>query len=68
MKSDLVDVECTLEHETEKAFKVTSHNTGKTNWLPKSLSELAKNDPDEDPPCEATISLRQGLAAEKDLI
>jgi hypothetical protein len=38
-------------------------------WVPKSLcDEIEKDDPDDDPPCKATVKLRESVAINKELI
>ena len=60
--SEIVDIEVTLEHDTGKAWKVTSHNTGKTAWIAYQMGELDK---DSNP---ATLTLPVHIAEEKDLV
>lgn len=43
-RSDLVDLELHLHHETESAILVsTDGNRKKAVWLPKSLTEVERN-------------------------
>lgn len=43
-KSDLVDIEVTLIHATEKAYLVRSPDTSvKGVWVPKSLAEYVRH-------------------------
>jgi len=56
-KSDLVDVEAVLVHETEKAYLVDS-GSGDKIWLPKSLVEYD----------DGTFTMPEWLAMEKGLI
>ncbi len=67
MSRRLSDINCTLEHETEKAVKITSDVTPDV-WVPKSICEFAKDDPDVDMPCPGTITLREDLAVDKELV
>ena len=38
--SELVDIEVTLQHQTEKAWLVRSCDTAKEAWVPKSVGEM----------------------------
>ncbi len=60
----LADVEVTLKHETELAYRVESHFTGETAWLPKSLCELEIRDHTK----EGILTLPENIALEKRLI
>ena len=60
--SEIVDIEVTLEHDTGKAWRVTSHNTGKTAWIAYQMGEL---DIDSKP---AVLTLPTNIAEEKELI
>lgn len=42
--SEIVDVEVTLVHQTERAWKVTVDGT-KEVWVPKSVGELEQTGP-----------------------
>lgn len=67
MRSDLVDIEVTLHHETEKAWLVSSDvSTPEKVWVPKSLSEIS--DRKEAPSKAATLTLGESLAVSKGLI
>lgn len=66
MRSDLVDIDITLHHETEKAYLVSSDvSTPEKIWVPKSLCELDGGDP---PRKRGTLTLSQSLAEEKGLV
>ncbi len=67
MSHRMIDINCTLEHETEKAVKITTDVTADV-WVPKSICEFAKDDPDVDMPCPGTITLREDLAVDKELV
>ena len=67
MARRLIDVNCTLEHETEKAVKVSTEVTADV-WVPKSLCEIAKDNPNEDMPCQGTITLYEHVAVDKELV
>jgi len=60
----LADVEVTLRHETEDAYKVESHFTGETAWVPKSIGELELKGGTE----EGVLTLPENYASEKRLI
>jgi hypothetical protein len=60
--SEIVDIEVTLVHDTGKAWKVTSHTTGKTVWIAYQMGEL---DTDSNP---ATLTLPTYIAEEKELV
>lgn|GEM_PF-5074176 len=55
---DIIDVEVTVKHQTEKAWLVESHNTGKSAWVAKSIGELDGK----------TMQLPEWIAEEKELI
>jgi len=60
----LVDIEVTLKHETELAYRVESHITGCSDWIPKSQCELElKSNTDE-----GILTLPENIASEKRLI
>lgn len=62
-RSDLVDIEVVLKHETDKAWLV---NEGDFDaWIPKSRGELEKNPA---PSRTWTLTIPQGLAEEKGLV
>lgn len=61
---DIVTIDVTLRHETEKAWLVESHITGKKAWVAKSVGELdigVDNEP-------FTLQLPEWIAEEKELI
>lgn len=58
-RSNLVDVEATLVHETEKAYLLRPHGPGKEAWVPKSVVE--RND-------DGTWTMPEPFATEKGLI
>lgn len=60
----LIDVEVTLKHETELAYRVESHFTGETEWIPKSQCELELKGGTE----EGVLTLYENIASEKRLI
>ncbi len=67
MSRRLIDINCTLERETEKAVKITTDVTADV-WVPKSICEFAKDDPDADMPCKGTITLYGHIAIDKELV
>ena len=60
--TEIVDIEVTLEHDTGKAWKVTSHITNRTAWIAHQMGEL---DIDSKP---AVLTLPTNIAEEKELI
>jgi hypothetical protein len=68
MSSKNIDLDCTIVRETEKAVLLTT-DVAVEVWVPKSWCDaIEKDDPDEDPPCQATISIWESRAIEKELI
>ena len=67
MSRKLIDIPCTLEHETAKAVKVSTDVTADV-WVPKSLCEVTKDDPNDDMPCKGVITLSESWAIEKELV
>lgn len=72
MKSDLVDIECVLHHETSKgeenegAYLVsTTVSSPAKIWVPKSRCEIEGGEP---PTNKATLTLPRSLAEEKGLV
>jgi len=61
-RSEIVDIEVTLIHDSGKAWKVTSHITNKTVWVPHSIAEL---DTDTNP---TILTLPTYIAEEKELV
>lgn len=67
MKSDLVDLEVALHHQTDKAYLVSTTGDRKDAvWLPKSACEL--EDQGSRNPGIYTLTLPQSLATEKGLV
>ena len=58
-RSDLIDIEARLVHQTEKAWLLDTGNDEPT-WLPKSACEFDEGD--------GTLTLPRSLAKEKGLI
>ena len=58
MKSDLVDLDVRLIHETDKAWLVSDGQN--EVWIPKSMCEFDQ--------ASGTLTLREPLALEKGLI
>ena len=58
MPRKLIEIDCTLEHETEKAVKVTTDVKADV-WVPKTLCGFEKDDPDAETPCKGTITLNE---------
>ena len=67
MSGKVLDLPCTLDRETDKAVLVSTDANDEV-WVPKSLCEVTKDDPEEDPPCKATIAIKEHWAIEKELI
>lgn len=67
MKKQLLDLDCTLVHETEKAVLVAAE-IGEDVWIPKSLCEIEKRNPNAVPPCDAIITISASLAISKGLV
>jgi hypothetical protein len=62
-KSDLVEIDVVLHHETEKAFKVsTDGNDDKAAWVPKSQCQLSGDGRNR------TLELPEWMAQQKGLI
>lgn len=57
-RSHLADFPVTIQYETANAWKVFSHNTGVTAWVPKSVGELDGE----------TMTMPELMAEEKGLI
>ena len=64
MPRKLIEIDCTLEHETEKAVKVTTDVKADV-WVPKTLCGFEKDDPDAETPCKGTITLNELIAARR---
>ena len=67
MSKKLLNLNCTIVHETEKAVLVTA-DIGEDVWIPKSLCEIEKKRPNDQPPCAATITIAENVAISKGLI
>jgi len=68
--SQLVDLDVTLEHATEKAFKVSTLSAEHV-WVPRSLSEFDASGKPEHRwmfPMEGVLTLKKTLAEEKGLV
>jgi hypothetical protein len=62
-RSDIIDVEVALHHETERAVLVSPIGTSAEKiWLPKSQVEIDTTGP------VAVVTIRQGFAIEKGLV
>ena len=59
MRSEIVDIECDVLGETEKAIRIRDHNTGKVVWLPLSQVEVSD---------EHFVTIPRWLAEEKGLV
>lgn len=71
MANKLCDVDCTLIHETDLAFLVTSDETGQKAWVPKAVAEFERTDqahPDRRPPVDGTLTLPESWAIDKSLV
>ena len=67
MSRKLVDLDVTLVRDTPKAVLVQSDVSGEV-WVPKSLCQYEKNDPNALMPCAGTITLSEGIAHQKELL
>lgn len=67
MSRKMIDIDCTLERETEKAVLVTTDVTAEV-WVPKSLCKIEKKHEHHQMPCEGTITLPESLAIDKGLV
>ena len=68
--SQLVDLDVTLEHATDKAFKVSTL-AAEHVWVPRSLSEFDASGTPENRwmfPLEGVLTLKKSLAEEKGLV
>ncbi len=63
--SEIIDVPVTVEHDTGKAWKVTSHLTNKTAWVAYQMGELDAYEPSTR---TATLTLPTYIAEEKELV
>lgn len=62
MKSDLIDIELKLHHETEKAILVSVYEDSNRVWLPKSQIEFVLK-----PKGIVEVTLPEWLATDKGL-
>lgn len=60
----LVDVDVTVKHETELAWRIESHFTGETVWIPKSQCKLFLSVHTND----GVLTLPENIAMEKRII
>jgi hypothetical protein len=67
MSRKLIDIECTLVRQTERAVLVTTDVTAEV-WVPKSLCRIEKKRDYDEMPCEGTITLSESYAVEKELV
>ena len=71
MSRPLLDLDVTLEHITDKSFKVSSL-TADDIWVPRSLSEFEPESglPEHRwvTPCKGVLSLSPSIAEEKGLV
>lgn len=65
MRSDLVDIEAELKHQTDKAILVSADGEREV-WIPKSQCEFDQPRPGGS--CIITITLSQSVAEEKGLV
>ena len=71
MANKLCDVDCTLIHETDLAFLVTSDETGQKAWVPKAVAEFERADqghPHRQPPVDGRLTLPESWAIDKSLV
>lgn len=62
MKSDLVDIEVQLHHETEKAWLVSDTGNSKDAvWIPKSQAELEQFGDGHTITCPEWLAIEKGL-------
>lgn len=67
MRSDLIDIDVTVHHETEKAWLVSSDvSTPEKVWLPKSMCEVSDQKPA--PSKAGTLTAPQSFLRDKGLI
>lgn len=59
MRSEIIDIEITLIHQTEKAYLVDAGH-GENVWVPKSVAEYDESD--------RTLSLPRSWAESKGLV
>jgi hypothetical protein len=62
-----LELDCTLEHETRDAVKVST-DVSSDVWVPKSVCSYEKDDPNEDMPCRGILIISEHWAIEKDLV
>ena len=67
MSRKLIDIECTLVRQTERAVLVTTEVTADV-WVPKSLCQIEKKRDYDEMPCAGTITLSERIAIEKELV
>jgi hypothetical protein len=67
MSRKLIDIECTLVRQTERAVLVTTEVTADV-WVPKSLCQIEKKRDYDEVPCEGTVTLSESYAVEKELV
>ena len=63
--SEIIDIGVTVEHDTGMAWKVTSHITNRTAWIPHSVGELSTYEKSNR---TATLTLPTYYAEEKELV
>jgi RNase P/RNase MRP subunit p29 len=66
VKSDLVDISCTIVRETEKAVLIDDGT--QQAWLPKSQVEIQYDGPMLDGTPALVVTMPKRLAKEKELI
>ncbi len=67
MRSDLIDIEVTLHHQTEKAWLVESETSSPAKvWVPKSWGEISDEKPA--PSKQATLTMSRSRFEEKGLV
>ena len=67
VSKQMIDIECTLERETQKAVLVTTDVSSEV-WIPKSMCEIEKKDPNDEMPCAGTITLSERYAVDKEIV
>ena len=60
----MTEVEVTLITDSEKIYKVESHLTGESAWIPKSICKLRLRENS----VTGTLTLPENIASEKRLI
>jgi hypothetical protein len=69
MRSNLIDIEVILHHETDRAVLVSDDGIRENAvWLPKSACEIEQNPRGSDRQATWTVTLLENLAIAKGLV